>query len=335
MKNMIRWGMIGCGDVAETKSGPALNNADGSTLEIVMSRNKAQTEDFAKRHGIKHWTINEHELMSSKDIDAVYVATPPDSHLYYAKLVAESGKHLLMEKPLARNLEEAKELIDCCNETGTTLFVAYYRRALPRFLKVKEWIDSKIIGTPTFIHIQHSGSPENHPVSPIDSNNVPPLEDLPWRFIPEISGGGNFVDCGTHMLDMVDFLFGPITEVEARAYNQAGIYPAEDSVSGSFLVDGIIPGTGQWNYVSGTEVDRMEIVGTKGAIRFSFFDEEPLELETSSGIEFIEAKNPPYWHQPFIQTVVDSLLGKGACPSTGDNALRAMKVKWQFLSSYY
>ena len=198
-----------------------------------------------------------------------------------------------------------------------------------------EWIDSKIIGTPTFIHIQHNGSPENHPVSPIDSNNVPPLEDLPWRFIPEISGGGNFVDCGTHMLDMVDFLLGPITEVDGRAYNQAGIYPAEDSVSGSFLVDGIIPGTGQWNYVSGTEVDRIEIVGTKGAIRFSFFDEEPLELETSSGIEFIEAKNPRYWHQPFIQTAVDALLGKGSCPSTGDNALRAMNVKWQFLSSYY
>ena len=284
MKNIIRWGMIGCGNVAETKSGPALYNADGSKLEMVMSRDKTLVKDFTKRHGIKNWTVNAEEIIFSNNIDAIYVATPPDSHLHYAKLVAKSGKHLLLEKPLARNLEEAEELIDCCKEANINLFVAYYRRALPRFLKVKEWINSRIIGTPTFIHIQHNGSPENHPVSPIDSNNVPPLEDLPWRFVPEISGGGNFVDCGTHMLDMVDFLFGPITEVESRAYNQAGIYPAEDSVSGSFLVDGIIPGTGQWNYVSGTEVARIEIVGTKGAIRFSFFNEEPLELETSSGI---------------------------------------------------
>ena len=335
MSNKIRWGMIGCGNVAETKSGPALYNADSSTLEIVMSRDEAETEDFAKRHNIKHWTVNAHDLISSKNIDAVYVATPPDSHLYYSKMVATAGKPLLVEKPIARNEKEAEELIECCKEAGVALFVAYYRRAMPRFLLVKEWIDTKRIGTPRFVHIQHSGCPENHPVSPIDSKNVPPLEDIPWRFIPEISGGGNFVDCATHMIDMVDYLLGPLTEVEGRAFNYGGLYPAEDTVSGCFLVGGKIPGTGQWCYVAGTEVDRIEIVGTKGAIRFSCFDERPLELETPSGIEFIEAKNPRYWHQPFIQTVVDALLGKGSCPSTGDNALRAMNVKRQFLSSYY
>ncbi|SVC99335.1 uncharacterized protein METZ01_LOCUS352189, partial [marine metagenome] len=121
MKDIIRWGMIGCGNVAETKSGPALYNADGSALEIVMSRNKTQVEDFTKRHGIKNWTVNADEVIFSNNIDAVYVATPPDSHLYYAKLVAKSGKHLLLEKPLARNLEEAEELIDCCKEANITL----------------------------------------------------------------------------------------------------------------------------------------------------------------------------------------------------------------------
>ena len=332
---MIYWGMIGCGNVAETKSGPALYNADKSKLVMVSSRDEIQTKNFAKRHNIKHWTTNPKELINNNEINAVYVATPPDSHLYYGKLVAESGKHLLMEKPLARNIEEANELINCCNDNDITLCVAYYRRALPRFLKVKEWLNSKIIGTPTFVHIQHNGSPENHPVSPIDSKNIPPLNDIPWRFIPEISGGGNFVDCGTHMLDMVDYLLGPITDVKGLALNQGGIYPAEDSVSGSYMVDGNIPGTGQWNYVSGTEIDRIEIVGSKGSIRLSCFDECPLELETSKGIELFEAKNPRYWHQPFIQNVVNTLLGNDFCLSTGDNALRAMEVKWKFLKNYY
>ena len=145
MKDIIRWGMIGRGNVAETKSGPAFQKADNSSLQFVMSREKFQTEDFARRHNVKHWTVKADELISSKKVDAIYVATPPDSHLHYAKMVAKSGKNLLMEKPLARNFTEAQELINCCHEAGITLFVAYYRRALPRFLIVKEWIDSKKI----------------------------------------------------------------------------------------------------------------------------------------------------------------------------------------------
>ena len=138
MNKIIKWGMIGCGNVAEVKSGPAFQRVNKSSLVYVMSRDKDQTEDYAKRHNVSNWTQDADELISSDIVDAIYVATPPDSHLYYAKLVAESGKHLLLEKPLARNLEEAEELIDFCNEKGINLFVAYYRRALPRFLKVKE-----------------------------------------------------------------------------------------------------------------------------------------------------------------------------------------------------
>ncbi len=334
MSDIIRWGMIGCGDVAENKSGPGLSKAEGSSLEMVMSRDAAKTEDFAKRHGIKRWTTEEDEIISDTNVDAIYVATPPDSHCYYSKLVAAAGKPLLVEKPIARNIKEAEELIDCCNSAGVPLFVGYYRRAMPRFNMVKEWIDTMLIGAPRFVHVQHSSCPENHPVSPIDSKNAPPLEDIPWRFIPEISGGGNFVDCATHMIDMVDYLLGPLTEVEGRALNYCGLYPAEDTVSGSFLVDDKIPGTGQWCYAAGTEVDRIEIVGDKGAIRFSCFNHTPLELETASGIEYVEAKDP-YVHQPLIQTVVDALHGKGVCPSSGENALRAIRVQSRLLSGYY
>ena len=331
----IKWGVIGCGSVLETKVGPALNEIEHSSFEYVMSRDEKQTYEFAKKHNVKKWTVSASEMIDSNDINAVYVATPPESHFQYAKMVADSGKFLLVEKPLARNLEEAEELIDYCKKRKVKVFVAYYRRSLPRFNIVKKWLESKTIGRICYVHIQHSSSHENHPVSPLDSNIKLDVDSLPWRFNPKISGGGNFVDCGTHMLDMVDYLLGPISNVKGAALNQDGLYPAEDTVFGNFLINKVIPCSGQWNYGSGIEVDRIEIVGSKGAIRLSLFDESPLELETSEGVKYFDEKNPQYWHQPFIQSVVNELREKGKCPSTGENAIRAMRVKNQFLSDYY
>jgi len=334
MKEMVRWGMIGCGDVAERKSGPGLYKATGSSLEIVMDIDENIAKEYAERHSIKKWTDNADELITSSDVDAVYIATPPDSHCYYAKLVAAAGKPVLVEKPMARTLEEAKELVAACKDANVPLFVTYYRRAMPRFLLVKEWIDSKRIGNPLFVNIQHHGRSENHPVSPIDSENPPPLEDIPWRFSPDISGGGNFVDCGTHIIDMVDYLLGPLSKVSGGAWNKGALYKAEDVVSGNFMINGDIPGTCNFCYVSDTDVDRVEIVGTKGAIRFSCFDSSPLEIQTGTNTEYVDAEDP-YVHQPIIQTVVDELLGHGTCPSSGENALRAMYVQDKYLSSYY
>ena len=334
MKEIVRWGMIGCGDVAERKSGPGLYKAEGSALEIVMDIDKSVAKKFAERHKIKKWTDNADALIMSPDIDAIYIATPPDSHCHYAKLVAAAGKAVLVEKPMARTLAEAEELVKCCKDAGVPLFVSYYRRAMPRFLKVKEWIDNKKIGKPLFVNIQHHSRSENHPVAPIDSKNPPVGDDIPWRFVPDISGGGNFVDCGTHIIDMVDYLLGPLSEINGKAWNKGGLYLAEDTVSGKFVVNNDIPGTCNFCYISDNDVDKIEIVGDKGSIRFSCFDSNALELQIGDEVEYVETSDE-YVHQPIIQTVVDELLGKGKSPSNGENALRAMHVQDCYLSEYY
>ncbi|MDC0038091.1 Gfo/Idh/MocA family oxidoreductase [Gammaproteobacteria bacterium] len=327
--------MIGCGSVAETKSGPAFYTCSGSQLTYVMSNNAEKTKAFAERHNIDNWTVDYHELLNSNLVDAVYVATPPDSHVFYGKLAADAGKPVLVEKPLSQSLAEAEALVTYCSKKNVPLYVAYYRRGLPRFLKVKEMLDEGVIGKVRFVHVQHTESPEEHGVSPIDSTNIPLRQDLPWRFKPEISGGGNFVDCGTHMIDMLDFLLGPITQLRGNAINVGGIYPAEDSVCASFMIGDDILGSGEWNYVCGKKTDRLEIVGSVGSIRISSFDDKPIELWVDGNLEMIEARNPEYWSQPFIQTVVDAISGKGECNSGGDNALRAMRCQEVLLADYY
>jgi len=334
MAQEIRWGMIGCGDVAKTKSGPAFSLVDGAQLQMIMGPVSSDVERYAKAFGAPMSTNDPEELINHPDVDAVYVATPPDSHCQYTELVAKAGKPVLSEKPMACNVKDAELMTESCLRAGVPLYVAYYRRALPRYLMIKDWIDSGRIGTPRFVHIQHTLRPESHPVAPVTEEMVS-RGDLPWRYIPEVGGGGNFIDMGTHTIDMVDYLLGPITEVEGRSENKGGLYPAEDTVSASFITEQGVHGTGQWCYVAGTNVDRMEIVGTEGAVRFSFFNQDPHELETKAGIERVEAKNPEYFHQPIIQSVTDDLLKRATCPSTAENGLRAMKIQEKIMAQFF
>jgi len=335
MSKEIRWGMIGCGDVTEEKSGaPAFKAVDGARLMVVMSRSDNEVADYAARHEVPSWTTDAEKMINDPEIDAIYIATPPDSHHIYTEMVAKAGKPVLTEKPMGRWLSEAEAMADICDKAGVPLLVAYYRRPLPRFLKVKKWVDEGRIGTPRFVHIQHTLRPESHPVAPV-TEEMAASGNIPWRFDPEVGGGGNFIDMGTHMLDMVDYILGPIVEVEGRAENKGGLYAAEDTVSASFLCEGGAHGTGQWCYVAGTNVDRMEIVGTEGAVRFSFFDEEPLELETKTdGIQMVEAKNPAHFHQPILQAATDHLLGRATCPSDFRNGLRAMRIQDKILGNF-
>ena len=139
----IRWGMIGCGDVAEVKSGPGFYKADNSTLVAVMRRNGALAQDFAKRHKVPRWHDDAEAIINADDIDAVYIATLTDSHLDYALRCAKAGKPVYVEKPMAMDYAQCRTMIDAAKAAKVPLWVGYYRRALPRFLKVKELLESR------------------------------------------------------------------------------------------------------------------------------------------------------------------------------------------------
>jgi predicted dehydrogenase len=318
----IRWGMIGCGDVTEVKSGPGFQKASNSSLVAVMRRNGSLARNYAERHGVAQWYDDAARLIADPDVDAVYIATPPSSHKQYTLMSAEAGKPVYVEKPMALNFVECQEMIAACRAAAVPLFVAYYRRALPRFLKIKQLVDSRAIGEVRFVSVTF--------YQPADLVRLKSAV-LPWRVVPELSGGGLFVDLASHILDFLDYVFGPIVSVQGHASNQAGLYPAEDIVTGTFRFESGVHGVGSWCFAASDKCDQTRIIGSEGEISFSTFDANPILLTTPDGASEFRIDYPPHIEQPLIQTVVDELNGEGVCPSTGESAARTSWVMDQML----
>lgn len=327
----IRWGILGCGDVCEVKSGPALQKARGSALVAVMRRNASLAADYARRHGVPRWYSDARALVHDPEVDAIYVATPPGAHLDGVQLAAAAGKPVYVEKPMARSTAECDAMIAACAAAKQKLFVAYYRRALPRFLKTKELLDRGAIGPLTGLHYRFS-SP-GHAGTGVVAHGGPPQPS--WRTDAPTSGGGLLLDLGSHAIDLLDYFGGPLQDVHGHAARLATPGDVEDTAAMTFRTAGGAPGTGAWNFASFVKEDLLELSGTEGRVTLSVFGHEPVRLETSHGVEHFEFAPPPHIAQPLIQTVVDDLLGRGACLSTGASARRTNAVMDRMLDAYY
>jgi predicted dehydrogenase len=322
----IRWGIIGCGAVTEVKSGPGFQKADHSALVAVMRRDGELARDYALRHHVPRWYSQASDLINDREVDAVYVATPPAFHKEYALACAQAGKPVYVEKPMAMNFAECQEMIHACEAVNVPLFVAYYRRALPRFLKIKELVDQGAIGPVRLVTVRQFQKPHEQELAG---------ENLPWRVVPEISGGGKFLDVGSHTLDILDFILGPIKEVKGTAGNQAHLYIADDIVTGEFVFESGVQGVGVWCFSAFETFDMNEIVGSKGKLSFSTFGNEPVVLTTETGSVEFPIENPRHIQQPLIQTIIDELNGGPSCPSHGKSAARTSWVMDQLIQSYY
>ncbi len=321
----IRWGMIGCGDVTEVKSGPAFQKAEGSSLVACMRRNAGLAEDYARRHQIPRWYADADSLINDPEVDAVYIATPPSSHCQYAIACAQAGKPVYVEKPMAVTFAQCQDMIAACRSGGVPLFVAYYRRSLPRFLKIKEFIDSGAIGQVRAVSVLLSQPPAPDELDPLNRS---------WRVIPEIAGGGRFVDMACHTLDFLDFALGPIREASGSASRLAALYPAEDTVCATFVFESGIHGSGCWCFASSVTTDWTEIIGSSGKIGFASFENRPIQVTDSSGTGFVEIGHPEHIQQSFIQTIVDELNGRGTCPCKGETGARTTWIIDQILARY-
>ncbi len=307
MKSKIRWGIIGCGDVTEVKSGPGFQKSEGSELIAVMRRNGKLAEDYARRHNVPKWYYDANKLINDPDVDAVYIATPPSTHKEYTIAVASAGKPVYVEKPMALNYHECTEMVEVCRKYNVPLFVAYYRRALPRFLKVKSLLEDNRIGEIRSVSIKFFQQTTNKDLSPDN-----------WRVDPSIAGCGYFCDLGSHMIDLIQFLLGKISDASGYASNQSKLYKAEDTVSATFIFENGICGNGIWSFSAYNNFDETEILGSKGKISYPTFSNGPIRLYIDNSIEEIDIEHPQHVAQPLIQLVVNDLLGKGISPSNGD-----------------
>jgi predicted dehydrogenase len=323
----VRWGIIGCGDVTEVKSGPAFQKVNNSELVAVMRRTGELAKDYAERHQVPKWYDDADQLINDPDVNAIYIATPPGSHKEYTLKAAKAGKTVYVEKPMARNYAECQEMIVACEKAGVPLYVAYYRRAQARFLKIKELLENGAIGEVRFV------SATQYQMD-FEAGKQP--EQLSWRVQPELAGGGLFFDLASHTLDIFDFLLGPIKSVQGIASNQAGYYSAEDIVSGTFLFESGVHGVGKWCFTAFENEDVNEIIGSKGKITFSTFGNEPIRLTTEQGTEEWSFERPQHVHQPLVETIVSDLTSESsACPSTGMSGARTNWVMGEIVKNYY
>jgi len=324
-QNGIRWGIIGVGDVCEVKSAPAMKLIPNSQIIAVMRRNAEKAADYAHRHGIPKWYSDADALINDPEVNAIYIATPPDTHEFYTLKSAAAHKPVYVEKPMARTHQECLNMISACEKANVPLFVAYYRRELEIYKTVKRLITTdQAIGDIRFVDIKI-----HKPFKP-DINT--PGKEVNWRVEPEVSGGGYFYDLGSHQLDIMDYLFGPIQSAQGFAVNQTKQYPAEDIVLGTFSFKNGILGQGSWCYTTalGSEVELTKIYGSKGQLSFTFFCDFRIELEIDGkSKEIFTFERPKHIQQPFIQTIVDELMGIGHCDSTGISGARTNWVMQQ------
>lgn len=330
----VRWGVLGVGDVCEVKSAPAMQLIDQSELVAVMRRNGAKAKDYAQRHQVPKWYDKADDLINDPDINAIYIATPPNAHKELTIKAISARKPVYVEKPMALSFAECQQMIDASQKMEVPLYVAYYRRTLPNFIKLKALIESGVIGKVRLVKIELYKT--------MQPDIVAKSEDTAssnWRVNPAIAGGGYFYDLAAHQLDYLDYAFGPIQEVSGYADNQADLYPAADIVTSHFTFKNGIQGVGSWCFTVDEKSvkDELTILGTEGKLSIPFFGAPEIILEKSAiaDKERFIFDLPKHIQQPLIQTVVDDLLGQGSCPSTGNSAIRTNWVMEEMTKNYY
>ena len=321
---MIKWGIIGCGDVTELKSGPAFNKVANSALVAVMRRDAVKAEDYARRHGVPRWYSDAAKLINDPEVNAIYVATPPSTHEEYALAAIRAGKSVYVEKPMAGDHAAASRMAAAATDKNIKMVVAHYRREQPRWKKIKELLTSGVIGVPLLVRLEF-GKP---------SLTEEELKDpkIAWRVDPATSGGGLFHDLAPHQLDLMYYFFGPVKRASGVSANQGHQYGADDIVAGNILFESGVVFNGSWCFNAAEAIDHCEIQGTLGKISCSVFSTDSISLTVNG--KTISFNFDPLQHvqQPMIDATVKYFLNQGPNPDSGEEGAEVMRILESFLS---
>ena len=264
MQKPIRWGLVGCGDIAEKRVAPALQAAPGATLLACSRKQPARLSAFQQRHNIPKGYLDPAEIFADPEIDAVYLATPVFLHCLHTLEAAEQGKHVLCEKPMAMDATECQRMVDACRSHGVKLGIAYYRRFYPVVQKIQELLRAGALGKVILVRTTL--------VEPT------PLEPAAWRFVPDQGGGGLLMDMASHRLDLLCMLFGQPVSVSALTGTRELNIPVEDT--GSLLIQfaGGVQAAVFASHCIHAPMDEFEIYGTRASLRVSPLNGSELRL---------------------------------------------------------
>ena len=313
----INWGIIGCGDVTEIKSGPAFNKIPNSSLVAVMRRNGAKAADYAKRHNVPRWYDDADKLINDPKVNAIYIATPPSSHEEYTLAAINAGKPVYVEKPMALNYSAAQNMARAAAEKNVKLVVAHYRREWPLFKKLKALIQEKAIGDIRLVRLVFD--------KPALTAAELAEEKTAWRVNPAIAGGGLFHDLSPHQLDIMYHLFGRAKKITGIATTQVSNYAADDLVAGNILFANGIAFSGSWCFNAVTGADHCQIIGSDGKISFSFFSSNSIDLFINGQTSVFNFDVLQHVQQPMIEKTVQYFLGQTDNPCTGEEGAEIMR----------
>lgn len=306
---MITWGIVGCGNVTENKSGPAFSKVANSKLHAVMRRDPVKAADYAARHNVPKWYNDAYALINDTSIDAVYIATPPSTHEEYAIASIRAGKHVYVEKPVTPDARAARRIAEAAKSHDIKLTVAHYRRQMPIFKKIKQLLDDNAVGQVLSINMNffQAGKKET---------------TANWRLDPAVSGGGYFHDLAPHQLDLMLYFFKPPVYVKGVSLNQGHHYGADDAVACTMLFENgaVFNGTWLFSAPESLERDSCEIIGTEGVIAFSVFDMKQIVVNG----EAISFEPLQHVQQPMIEKVVEYFSGTAPNPCSADDGYTVM-----------
>ncbi len=314
---MINWGIIGCGNVCEVKSGPAFNKVPNSKLVAVMRRDEEKAKDYALRHDVPVYYTQVNDIINDENVQAIYIATPPKYHLEYCIKALQAGKPVYVEKPVTLNAEECRQMIDACKNLNGKVTVAHYRRALPLFNKIKELLTEKAIGDIQNIALKLNQQSEANLIASTEEN---------WRLNPSLSGGGYFHDLAPHQLDILYWLFGEPISFKGSSKNVTELHAVPDFTELNIVFADGIEVAGTWNFAAENDVEECSIYGTEGSIKFSFFKNTKITLKKGLTIKEFNLPHPAHIQQPMIELVVNYFMNTAPNPCSLEEAKVVMDM---------
>jgi predicted dehydrogenase len=315
----IRWGIIGCGNVAEYKSGPPLYQTPDSELIAVMRRDATKAADFAKRHGARRWYTDTAALIADADVNAIYIASPHARHVEHVTLAAKAGKIVLCEKPMGISMAEAQACVDVCRTHGVPLSVPYYRRYWPIVQKMRELLSDGVIGRVVTARVQ---------LADYFADDL----DRPWLTKHESSGGGALANAGSHWVDLIRYLLGEIVSVNALCSSHSSGFETEDTIVVQLETTKRALVSLSITLQSPINTNEIDISGTEGRLRATSLADGQLILDrVGREPQVMSLPRSRFAHAEFIAELIDRLCANQPVPVPGEEAVAV----WRCMEAAY
>jgi predicted dehydrogenase len=315
-ERVVRWGLVGCGDIAEKRVAAALRESRGSTLVAVARARAELAAEFAARHHARRSYPDWRTLVRDPEIDAVYVATPVRHHAEQAIAAAEAGKHVLCEKPMGLDVAECERMLASARTHGIRLGVAYYRHHYPVVGRLREILASGEIGRPVLVEIQAH-----------EEFDVPPDHPRAWFLRKAEAGGGPLFDFGCHRIEVLLDLLGPADEVHASLANvRFARRDVEDTAVVHFRFRSGALAVLTVTHAGFEPRDTLDLYGSEGSAHAAVLNDGCLSVVTAAGAR--DETHPPHAnrHQPLVEDFVEAVLQNREPVVTGALGLEVNRV---------